>query len=108
VIVSIDNRVEPSMSYASERTRGLYNVGVEDGARFRLDVAIPIDEDEWQIGVVVGPSGSGKTSIARALSREGWIEWTQEGRADVPVIDWMTEMAGSYAKATASLAAVGL
>jgi ABC-type transport system involved in cytochrome c biogenesis ATPase subunit len=109
VIVKIDNRIDPGDSYAVERTRGLYNVGVEDGARFRLDVDVPVEKDDWQIGVVVGPSGSGKTSIARALSESaGWVSWSPRFRGQTAVIEALTKKAGDYAKATAALAAVGL
>jgi ABC-type ATPase with predicted acetyltransferase domain len=114
MIVSIDNKIEPSQSYASERTRGLYNVDVEDGARFRMDVDVPIDREEpWQVSVIVGPSGSGKTSIARRLAtvQGGFIDANilQSGLwDDRPIIDVLTERAGNYAKATAALSAVGL
>lgn len=30
--------------------------------------SLPIEEDDWQIGIIVGRSGSGKTSIARSSS----------------------------------------
>lgn len=106
MIVNIDQFVPPYQSYAAERTRGLYNVDVEDGQRFRLDVDVPVEREDWQIGVIVGPSGSGKTSIARALKDADWHEWHAHWTDDKPVI----EVLGSkeYAKATAALAAVGL
>ncbi|MDQ8706210.1 hypothetical protein RCO28_27620 [Streptomyces sp. LHD-70] len=31
----------------------------------RWDIPLPIDEREWQIGLVVGPSGAGKSTLAR-------------------------------------------
>lgn len=108
MIVSIDNRIEPSDSYAVERTRGLYNVGVEDGSRFRMDVDVPVDREDWQIGIIVGPSGSGKTSIARELMRAGWVDWRTDGfPTGVPIIEALTR-SDDYAKATAALSAVGL
>lgn len=109
MIVHIDQATEPFDDYAAERTRGLYNVGVEDGQRFVLDVDVPIERDDWQIGVIVGPSGSGKTSIARAIHSQGWHEWTTEGAWDpaMPIISELTD-AGTYEKACATLSAVGL
>lgn len=115
MIVHIDKTLPHFDSYPVERTRGLYNVGVEDGSRFTLDVELPIDSDvvvesdsptAWQIGVVVGPSGSGKTSIAQALHDSGWHEYHGLW-PDVPIIEALTEK-DDYAKATAALAAVGL
>lgn len=110
MIVRIDKSIEPSKAYASERTRGLYNVDVEDGSSFRLDAELPVEASDWQVGVVVGPSGSGKTSIAQALNEHGWSEWRPSFEYDgdsKPIIEVLTE-GGTYAKATASLAAVGL
>lgn len=110
MIVKIDKAVPAFDSYAAERTRGLYNVGVSDGTHFRLQADLPVEDSDWQIGVVVGPSGSGKTSIVEQLRELGWQLW-DEGidpyTHDKPVIEVLTEIA-TYAKATASLAAVGL
>lgn len=106
--IEIDNVVELSQTYPVVRTLGLYNVEVEDAARFRLDVELPVERDDWQIGVVVGPSGSGKTSIARALHEHGWDEWVPVPGSDRPVIEVMTDLAGDYDKATAAMSSVGL
>ena len=35
---------------------------------------LPIENDDWQIGVIVGRSGSGKTSIAKQLFPEAYIK----------------------------------
>jgi hypothetical protein len=85
VRISIDHEVPAYGSYAAERTRGLYNVGVEDGQHFHLDVELPDLDGDWQIGVVVGPSGSGKTSILRYLVDEGWREWSLAGAGAMTV-----------------------
>ena len=34
---------------------------------------MPIEEDNWQVGVIVGRSGSGKTSIAKQLFPDAYI-----------------------------------
>lgn len=104
--VSVDQSIPPSETYASARTRSLYNVGVEDGNRFRLEADIPVEREDWQIGVVVGPSGSGKSSILRELAAIGWWEVIAEW-GDGPIIDILSDRA-DYAMATASLSAVGL
>lgn len=106
MIVKIDKQVPAFKSYAAERTRGLYNVDVEDGQRFRLEVDVPVEDGDWQIGVVVGPSGSGKTSIALELNQHGWHEYHAQWPEDTPIIEALGK--DDYAKATASLAAVGL
>ena len=35
--------------------------------------SLPIEQDDWQIGVIVGRSGSGKTSIAKQLLPDAYI-----------------------------------
>ena len=35
--------------------------------------SLPVEGDDWQIGVIVGRSGSGKSSIAKRLFPEGYI-----------------------------------
>jgi ABC-type dipeptide/oligopeptide/nickel transport system ATPase subunit len=36
--------------------------------------SLPIDSDNWKIGVIVGHSGSGKTSIAKELFKDEYIK----------------------------------
>lgn len=36
--------------------------------------SLPIEGDDWQIGVIVGRSGSGKTSIAKQLFSDAYIK----------------------------------
>ena len=35
--------------------------------------SLPIEEDDWQIGIIVGRSGSGKSSIAKQLFPEAYV-----------------------------------
>ena len=47
----------------------------------RFKGSLPIDEEPWQIGVIVGRSGTGKTSIAKELFGDAYIrkfEYTHE------------------------------
>lgn len=104
--ISIDHEVPAYESYAAERTRGLYNVGVEDGRHFHLDVELPDLDGDWQIGVVVGPSGSGKTSIANALKEYDFHEWWAQWPDEEPIIEVLGKE--DYEKACAAMAAVGL
>jgi ABC-type glutathione transport system ATPase component len=39
--------------------------------------SIPIEDFDWQVGVIVGRSGSGKTSIAKQLFPEAYIKGIQ-------------------------------
>ena len=51
-------------SYRAACVRSLFNV---DGIGFDLEADLPIDAEDWQIGLVVGPSGSGKSSIGSRI-----------------------------------------
>jgi energy-coupling factor transporter ATP-binding protein EcfA2 len=46
---------------------GLFDVPPMDRTELSWDVNLPIDERDWNIGLIVGPSGSGKTTVARQL-----------------------------------------
>ncbi|MCL1861732.1 MAG: ABC transporter ATP-binding protein [Proteobacteria bacterium] len=88
-------------SYRAARVKSLFNA--ESGANFTLDVELPIDEGDWQIGVIVGPSGSGKSSIGMKLGALYAPVWP----ATCPIIDAISP-GGDFNAVTNALAAVGL
>lgn len=102
--IEIKHRCSDFESYRSERVKSLFNV--ESGCNFDRTFELPIEENPWQIGLVVGPSGSGKTSIGRAFPggisdlSAGWPE-------NVPIIDAISPDSG-FNSVTGSLTCVGL
>jgi GNAT superfamily N-acetyltransferase len=88
-------------SYRAARVKSLFNV--ESGANFSLDADLPIEGNDWQIGVIVGPSGSGKSSLGAKLGRFYTPRWPK----DKPIIDAIAPT-GDFNAATGALAAVGL
>lgn len=104
--VSVRNTCSEFNSYRAARVKSLFNC--ESGANFSLDAELPIDEDNWQIGVVVGPSGSGKTSIGRTIWPDVGIYNGDEGwTSDRPIVDDITPD-GDFDEVTGALSAVGL
>jgi ABC-type transport system involved in cytochrome c biogenesis ATPase subunit len=102
--LEIRNRCSDFSSYRAARVKSLFNV--DSGANFSLDADLPIDDDDWKIGLVVGPSGSGKTSIGRKILGDGAL-YDPAGWGEGPIIDAISP-GGDFNAVTAALAAVGL
>jgi len=47
--------------------RGLFDLPPESHSRLTWQLALPLHERPWHVGLVVGPSGCGKSTVARAL-----------------------------------------
>src|SRR5947209_5301311 len=57
---------------------GMFDVPVAEKSRVELKGALPIEEREWNVGLIVGPSGSGKSTVAHELfgaAMVGGFEW---------------------------------
>lgn len=46
---------------------GMFDLPPAQRSQREWNVSLPIEERDWNIGLIVGPSGSGKTTIAREL-----------------------------------------
>lgn len=64
----------------------MFSVSLEEKLHAEWDVNLPLDEREWNIGLIVGPSGSGKTTIARQVWPEH-LAFEPEWDPDKAVID---------------------
>lgn len=104
--IEVRNRCPHYESYRAARVQSLFNA--ESGQAFDLDADLAIDDDGWQVGVVVGPSGSGKTSIGRVIMGEDALWTGGEWPADAPIIDAIAPGTGGFDDVTAALSAVGL
>ena len=86
MLVQVRNRCSDFDSYRAARVKSLFNA--ESGANFALDAELPIDEDDWRIGVIVGPSGSGKSSLGRLVFGDADVyrepEWRRTRRSSTP------------------------
>jgi ABC-type ATPase involved in cell division/GNAT superfamily N-acetyltransferase len=49
------------------QVRGLFDLPPAVTSRLEWDVALPLEERPWNIGLITGPSGCGKSTIARHL-----------------------------------------
>lgn len=79
--VVVDVEVPVVRSPRVLQVEGIFDMDPAQYSRRRWEVALPLDEREWNIGLIVGPSGSGKTTVARALWPEqmtGRYEWPDD------------------------------
>ncbi len=64
-------KTEPRLQMLS----GMFDCPIEAVNEFSLNANIPIEEKDWQIGLIVGPSGCGKSSILNQIGKETLFEW---------------------------------
>ena len=50
-----------------QQVRGLFDLATESHSRLAWEVALPLQDRRWNIGLIVGPSGCGKSTIARGF-----------------------------------------
>lgn len=103
--IDIRHRCDHFDSYRAARVQSLFNV--ETGANVDIAADLPIEGDDWSIGLVVGPSGSGKTSLGREIFGAGAFYEAAGWPADAPIVDAIAPH-GAFDEVTAALAAVGL
>lgn len=63
----------------------LFDVPMEKKLEVNINAVLPIEDRQWQIGLVVGPSGSGKSSIVRELWPEAIMQsqvWSDNAIVD--------------------------
>jgi ABC-type glutathione transport system ATPase component len=106
MIVEIKHQSKKFETFRAEKVRSLFNA--ENGHEWQHTANIPVDGDDWQIGLIVGPSGSGKTSIGKQIWPETAIhDLYAAWDGTLPIID---NIAPDKAlnEVTAALSAVGL
>lgn len=106
MIVEVKNTCKNYNSYRAARVKSLFNA--ERGDTFTLTADIPVEGNDWQIGLIVGPSGTGKTSIGKLLFGGGRLVDLYAGwDNDAPIIEAIAPGA-DFDTVTGSLANVGL
>lgn len=103
--IEIKHQCADAASYRSARVKSLFNV--DDGSEFTAAFDIPIEEKDWQIGLIVGPSGSGKTSIGSRFFDGADLMFKPAWPKDKPIIDVIAPNV-TFDQVTTCLTAVGL
>lgn len=103
--VSVKHTCENFTSFRAEKVKSLFNA--ESGHNWEHIAELPIEDEGWQIGLIVGPSGSGKTSIGKQIWDNGIINLSEGWNENLPIVEDITPEK-SMNEATAALSAVGL
>src|SRR5215831_12088271 len=106
MIIEVSNKCPDYNTYRAARVKSLFNA--ERGDTFSLTADLPVEELEWQIGLIVGASGTGKTSIGKKLFGGGKIADLYAGwDANEPIIEAISP-GSDFNTVTGALANVGL
>lgn len=87
--IDIAVETETSSSVRARQVAAMFDVPVSQKCRLEWKLDFPIEDEPWNVGLVVGPSGSGKTTVMRHV----WGEpptLTWDGKSIVD--DFATEL----------------
>ncbi|WP_197503518.1 MULTISPECIES: hypothetical protein [Bizionia] len=104
--IEVNHKCENFKSFRAEKVKSLFNA--ESGHEWQHTAELPIEGDDWQIGLIVGPSGSGKTSMGAKIwpdtaIHDLYANWNN----DMAIVDNIAPHLNMNS-ATAALSAVGL
>jgi ABC-type polar amino acid transport system ATPase subunit/GNAT superfamily N-acetyltransferase len=75
-----------SPTFRTEKVAGMFDIPPADVLTKKWEVNFPVENVDWQIGLIVGPSGCGKTTLAkRIFGNEVCVqdnEWTSDSLLD--------------------------
>lgn len=78
-----DVTTKVSRSTRARQLEGSFDVPPSDTQRLRWHVSMPIEDRQWQVGLIVGPSGCGKSTLLReAFHDPDELEWGDTGVID--------------------------
>ena len=103
--INIENICSDFNSYRAARVKSLFNV--ESGCNFNLEANLPIDGNDWSIGLIVGASGTGKTSIGKEILGNSAFYNFDEWDYEKPIVDAIAPDK-DFNSVTGALSSVGL
>ncbi|WP_286913213.1 hypothetical protein [Flavobacterium sp. UBA4197] len=63
--IEVNHSSKNFSSFRAQKVKSLFNA--ENGHEWKHTAELPIEGQDWQIGLIVGSSGSGKTSIGKQI-----------------------------------------
>lgn len=104
--IDLVKQVEVRRTPRVQQVESIFDVPPAEQAEVRWKADLPLDEQDWSIGMIVGPSGAGKSSVARELFGERLIDGYKWSPGE-SVVDGFPEGVG-IKTITAALSSVGL
>lgn len=84
--VDVSVETDVSRSARARQLEGMFDVPGAPKQQQRWQLDVPIEERDWNVGLIVGPSGAGKSTILRdAFGAERELTW--EGKSVVDCFD---------------------
>ena len=92
--ITVTTPIEPS--FRVSQIAGMFDVSLEEKSIQHFEIEMPpVDESDWNIGLIVGPSGSGKSTVAKKLFGNNLYtasDWPQnkavvDGFGELPIKD---------------------
>ncbi len=105
MIVEINHKCTNFDSFRANKVKSLFNP--ERAHEWHHIADLPIENDDWQIGLIVGASGTGKTSIGNKIFNTGIHDLYAGWDSDKPIVGCIAPD-GNLNAVTSALSAVGL
>ncbi|WP_228411399.1 hypothetical protein [Epilithonimonas vandammei] len=83
--IEVNHSCKDFTTFRAEKVKSLFNA--ESGHEWRHVAELPIEDEGWQIGLIVGASGSGKTSIGKTIWNNGIVNLSEGWNPDLPIIE---------------------
>src|ERR1700733_3825487 len=71
---NIDLPYDPPRTARSQQLSGMFDLSLDEKLRNSWTHNLPIEDKNWQIGLIVGASGAGKSILAREVWGDRVIE----------------------------------
>ena len=65
--IDIERHVDLSQSMRARQLSAIFDVPMEDAVQQHWNGELPIEDEPWQVGLIVGPSGAGKSTVLREV-----------------------------------------
>jgi hypothetical protein len=76
-----------------KQLEGMFDIPPAERSGVRWEVTLPLEQRDWQIGLIVGPSGCGKSTLAKELFGSALIDGFQ-WPSDKSIVDAFPETMG--------------